>query len=232
MERDQFWALIEETRDEETRDDNDRAVRLLGRLQELPSRRTSMASTPAAGEPSRLKEWVEAALCGKACCRHAARLAVRLCELPPSQIVAFGRIHQQLRADAYRWDLWGAAYLIQAGCSDDGFADFQGWLIGQGRRVFEAALRDPDRLAEHPQVQAVTAASRWALRTGCEFLLYVASPAYQHLTGQELPLEVDEGETERFRRGPVGDDWDFDDDEQMRRRFPRLWATVGWDKFR
>lgn len=232
MERDQFWALIEEARVEEPRDDSDRAVRLLDSLQKLPSRRSSTALTPGPGEPSRLEEWVAAALRGKACCRHAARLAARLCELPPSDIVAFGRIHHQLQADAYRWDLWGAAYLVQGGCSDDGFADFRGWLVGQGRRVFEAALRDPDSLAEHPQVQAVTAASRWTLRMECEFLLYVASPAYEHVTGQELPLEGYEPEFERLRRGPVGDDWDFDDDDEMRRRFPRLWARVGWDKFR
>ena len=37
--------------------------------------------------------------------------------------------------DSYRWDLWGAAYLANGGCSDDGFDYFRGWLIGQGRKV-------------------------------------------------------------------------------------------------
>jgi hypothetical protein len=31
-------------------------------------------------------------------------------------------------------DQWGAAYLANGGCSDDGFDYFRGWLIGQGRK--------------------------------------------------------------------------------------------------
>ena len=51
-------------------------------------------------------------------------------------------------AEAYRWDLWAAAYLIQGGCSDDGFEYFCDWLISLGKHRFEAALRNPDSLAE------------------------------------------------------------------------------------
>jgi hypothetical protein len=42
---------------------------------------------------------------------------------------------------SYRWDLWGAAYLMNGGASDDGFRYFRNWLISEGRVVFEAALR-------------------------------------------------------------------------------------------
>ena len=53
---------------------------------------------------------------------------------------------------SYRWDLWGAAYLMNGGASDDGFRYFQDWLISEGRAVFEAALRMPDSLADLPKV--------------------------------------------------------------------------------
>jgi hypothetical protein len=46
-------------------------------------------------------------------------------------------------------DQWGAAYLANGGCSDDGFDYFRGWLIGQGRKVYETVLADPDSLAAH-----------------------------------------------------------------------------------
>lgn len=49
---------------------------------------------------------------------------------------------------ANRWDLWGAGYVIHGGMSDDGFAYFRNWLVGQGRSLFEQALADPDSLAE------------------------------------------------------------------------------------
>jgi hypothetical protein len=45
---------------------------------------------------------------------------------------------------AYPWDLWGAAFVINGGCSDDGCERFRARLIMQGRDVFERALDDPE----------------------------------------------------------------------------------------
>src|SRR5436190_6629643 len=49
---------------------------------------------------------------------------------------------------AYTVDLWGAGYLINGGCSDDGFYYFRNWLIGQGKEVYDKAVADPDSLAD------------------------------------------------------------------------------------
>ncbi|MFL6076856.1 MAG: DUF4240 domain-containing protein [Mycobacteriales bacterium] len=38
-------------------------------------------------------------------------------------------------AESYQGDLWGAAYLINGGASDDGFDYFRGWLIARTRGV-------------------------------------------------------------------------------------------------
>jgi Protein of unknown function (DUF4240) len=163
------------------------------------------------------------------CEQHAQRLAASLRRLPPTEILAFGRLQRRLLAESYRWDLWGAAYLIQAGCGDNGFENFRGgWLIGQGRAVFEAALRDPDSLAEHPQIQAVTAATRWQLSMECEDLLFVADDAYLGVTGEEPDLYEPEV-LRRLRGHPAGDRWDFDDEDELRRRYPKLWAKLPWD---
>jgi Protein of unknown function (DUF4240) len=163
---------------------------------------------------------------GGGCEQHAQRLTAELRRLPPTEILAFGRIQQQLLAESYHWDLWGAAYLIQAGCSDNGFENFRGgWLIGQGRAVFEAALRDPDSLAEHPQIQAVTTANRLQLSVECEDLLFVANDPYRGATGEE-PDFYEPEVLRRLRAGPAGEDWDFDDDDELRRRYPKLWARL------
>jgi hypothetical protein len=163
------------------------------------------------------------------CQQHAQRLQGRLGALSPNQILAFERIQRQLLAEADRWDLWGAAYLIQGGCSDDGFAYFRGWLIGQGRAVFEAALRDPDNLAAHPQIRPVTPATRWDNVLWCEALLEAAADAYETITGRELTdaYEPDPQLRHRLRHGPAGDDWNFDDEGELRRRYPKLWARLG-----
>ncbi|SRR6266545_3588845 len=49
---------------------------------------------------------------------------------------------------AYTWELWGAAYVIGGGCSDDGFWDFRSTLITCGKKIFERALKDPESLAD------------------------------------------------------------------------------------
>ena len=43
--------------------------------------------------------------------------------------------------------MWGAAYVIEDGCSDDCFRDFRNYVISLGRASYSAALRNPDSLA-------------------------------------------------------------------------------------
>ena len=59
----------------------------------------------------------------------AARAAGRLSRLEVDEIVAFDRFFLERVNEAYRTDLWEVAYLMNDGCSDDGFDYFRGWLI-------------------------------------------------------------------------------------------------------
>jgi hypothetical protein len=68
-------------------------------------------------------------------------------EISPDEIVSFDYHFSAYHARAYTWDLWGAAYVIGGGCSDDGFMDFRGWLISRGEKVYEAAMANADSLA-------------------------------------------------------------------------------------
>lgn len=142
-------------------------------------------------------------------------LEAHLAELAPGAIVAFEEHTSALLAASYSWALWGAAYLINGGCSDDGFDYFRGWLLAQGRAVFEAALANPDSLADHVPGEG---------EVECEDFLSLAMSAYEAATdGEELPLVgIDLPELGE-------DDWDFDDGAQMQRRYPRLWARFGWE---
>jgi Protein of unknown function (DUF4240) len=79
--------------------------------------------------------------------RQSELLEERLSELPPRQIVRFQQIRRQMDERAYTWDIWGTAFVIDDGCSDDCFRDFRAYLISLGPRAFAAALRNPDSLA-------------------------------------------------------------------------------------
>ncbi len=139
------------------------------------------------------------------CDEQANNLIELLAELEPQQIVGFDRHMRQRRAEAYRWDLWAVAYIINGGCSDDGFEYFRCWLIAQGKDYFEAALIDPENAARKLSVGD---------ETECESLLYAASEAYERSTGEELPPFVITMPSE-----PAGQEWDEDTVEKL---YPEL----------
>ncbi len=72
----------------------------------------------------------------------------RLASLGANEILDFQRNFHHLHAESYCWSLWGAAYLMNGGCSDDGFDYFRAGLISCSRRTFEAAVHNPDTLAD------------------------------------------------------------------------------------
>ena len=79
----------------------------------------------------------------------------RLEKLRPEDIVSFDVHYDALRFRAYRKELWGAAYLMNGGCSDDGFEYFRAWLISRGKKVYEQVLSDPDSLDSlYPRISA------------------------------------------------------------------------------
>ena len=105
----------------------------------------------------------------------------RLIEMGPEQALNFDYAAFAYRAAAYKYGLWSAASVMLDGCTDDGFTDFRGWLIAQGRDVYMAALKDPDSLADVP------------VYGDCcfETICYVGSYAYEELTGRNTYEDFD-----------------------------------------
>jgi hypothetical protein len=125
-------------------------------------------------------------------------------------------------AEAYRVDLWAAADLMCGGCSDDGFACFRGWLVAQGRTVRERAVAAPDSLADvgvDPDDDTVE----------CEdsgrppVMPTPVPPATRRLSVRRCAAKG-----ERSGRGtnaPAGEEFDFEDGDELRVRLPRLAAV-------
>ena len=151
------------------------------------------------------------------CDRQADALTALLLEVPTTAIVAFDRLFEHYADQAYRNDLWAAAYIINAGCSDDGFAYFRRWLIGQGEAVYTAALRDPESLLTvvTPHIGGAPFLVG-ALRYECEPLGYAADHAYEQKMGSEMPRPP------RPQVELIGEHWD---DEDLPAMLPKLWAA-------
>jgi Protein of unknown function (DUF4240) len=137
-------------------------------------------------------------------------LEQRLRHLPPQQIAQFERIRQRLDRRAYTYELWGAAYVIEDGCSDDCFRDFRGYLISLGRGPYESALRDPDSLAAVVQDAEL---GNW------ENADDVAPDAYESVADEDIPSGDSEPSGD-----PRGTPWDDEQTEQLVQRYPRLAA--------
>lgn len=140
---------------------------------------------------------------------HAGALAEALCELGPEEVAAFDQVFRRKMDDLYTSELWGVAYLLLGGCSDDCFEYFRAGVIGRGERAYRAALENPETLG-----MLVYEEDEEDLDG--EMLLYVTSDVYEELTGDELPY--DEESTEL-----TGPEWDEDDLEDL---YPRLAAVL------
>lgn len=131
-------------------------------------------------------------------------LEVELDALPANELDAFQRAYDRQLMRANRWDLWGAAYIMNGGCSDDGFKYFRDWLISEGQSTFEQALQAPDSL------------SAFAVREyyDLESFGYAASRSFARRTGKELDRSFG---VELAR--PVGKEWKESDLPSL---FPKL----------
>jgi Protein of unknown function (DUF4240) len=144
---------------------------------------------------------------------QSSLLEERLSKLPPRAIVEFARIRKRLDTRAYTWNLWGAAYVIEDGCSDDCFRDFRGYVISLGRDPYEKALTDPDSLAS---VAEDAETGDW------ENADNVAPDAYSSATGNDFP-----GDDSDLSGSPRGTPFSDDDGAGLARRYPRLAARFG-----
>jgi hypothetical protein len=147
--------------------------------------------------------------------QQMAALAAELSKLSPAEIEAFGTVFDRLLTETYSWDLWGAAYVIMGGASDDSFEYFRVWLISRGRDVFEAARANPDELA-------VLIPADFDGIPEFELLAYVASEVWAEKTRAD-PTEMPTQPDMIYSNEPSGEPFD-ETAEDLAGRYPRLWA--------
>jgi len=128
-------------------------------------------------------------------------------KLSPGEITSYQEHFDTLHEKAYQWPLWGAAYVIEGGCSNDGFMDFRYGLISKGKRAYENALNNPDSLAD--------LGAPVEIRN--ELFGYVAQEAYEEITDNQIPRKEFAGSRE-----PNGKRWDFDDEAENLNQLPKL----------
>jgi hypothetical protein len=140
---------------------------------------------------------------------RVSHLGEKLDQLSMPEIEGFQRKYDEMIHRAHRWDLWGAAYLMNGGCSDDGFRYFCHWLISEGKNQFEGAIANPDALADVPRLDYFE----------LEAFAYEALKCYEAKGGGELERDF----TIELAQ-PQGTEWS---EEELPSLFPRLAEKYG-----
>jgi hypothetical protein len=154
---------------------------------------------------------------------HIAGLREVLRELSVADIIAFEVAFRRYLNEAYTWDLWGAASLANSGCTDDGFEYFRRWLVSKGRDVYEAALANPDSLAEFELRPGPS--GDWEFET----IYYVAPEVFAEKGGDGDVREYSEPEAGMGGPGPTGEPFPAGEGYHghLAWRYPNLWRRFG-----
>jgi hypothetical protein len=144
---------------------------------------------------------------------HFEALKARLEQLKWFEVIEFQARFDEAMESARTLALWGACHVINGISSDDAFRDFRVWLVGRGRVAYQGALRNPDSLAEILDGDTVDGFGLDA----------AALRVYEAKTGMSDFYErLDREERYAPPPPPEGLDFDFEDEAELRRRYPRL----------
>ena len=143
-------------------------------------------------------------------------LREELLEQSEEEAADFLRHFHDARAEAYRWPLWGAAWIAGGGASEEDFGDFRVWLVSLGRETFDDVLHHPDRLINHADPAELRDPFDPDVRPA-------ALQAYAELSGGE---QLPGGLIAPHPTSPAGRRWKTED---LPRLFPGLWKFYNPD---
>ena len=151
--------------------------------------------------------------------RQLSALRANLEKLSIDDIEAYEAAFDEQMKRSYSWELWGAAYVVHGGASDDGFEYFRWWLIAKGRGVFEKVMADPDILADIlvPNVEGVLEFEDFA---------YVARQVWGEKTGQPSGQMPNAANMIYPGLEPSGTKFK-EDAAYLAKRYPKLWRRFG-----
>lgn len=135
-------------------------------------------------------------------------------KLSPREILFFRKLYDERVWTADTVGILGANQLINGG-SDSDYHYFRCWLVGRGKEVYERALANADSLADVLEGQ-------WPIGIALDG---AAREVWEEKTGRtkfdEFGDELRRLNIQRLQED-TEDDWDVEDDEELREHLPRL----------
>jgi hypothetical protein len=141
-------------------------------------------------------------------------------KLTPKEIIGFRLRTDKLLYDTYNSEMWCAGYIMNGGCSDDGFEYFRNWVISRGKDVYYNAKKNPDDLVT--QVDEETEEYEF------ESFWYVALEAFTKKTGKVLYdyIDNDKFKTKEGNYPKIKFTWEEEKPETMKKICPKLYKKI------
>ena len=150
-------------------------------------------------------------------------LVKEISQLSPKQMIGFRLRTDKLLYDTYNSEMWCAGFIMNDGCSDDGFEYFRNWIISRGKTVYYKAKENPDNLVTEtdPRLDMYDFESFW----------FVAFEAFKQQTGQELSdyIDYDKFMTREAHYPRFQFTWQESNPQSMQKICPRLFERF-WGK--
>jgi hypothetical protein len=124
---------------------------------------------------------VEGTISGRGCNEMAYEVEEQLKVLGPTAAMGFTNRFHEVMDRLYTWDLWGVAYILRGGCSDDSFEYFRAWVVSLGREATERALADPEGFGLGIDLGP---GHEFDVDMDCEALLHAGPSAVNALSGE------------------------------------------------
>ena len=146
-----------------------------------------------------------------------------LSKLSLKEMIGFRLRTDKLLYDSYTSEMWCAGYLMNGGCSDDGFEYFRLWVISRGRKAYEAAMANPDNLIDYIGDDDEMDFFEF------ELFWYVALEAFEEAVDADLYdyIDYDNFKTREGNYPNFEFNWEEDEPESMQKLCPRLFEKFG-----
>jgi hypothetical protein len=134
-------------------------------------------------------------------------------KLTPKEIIGFHLRTNKLLYDTYTSEMWCAGYIMNGGCSDDGFEYFRSWIISRGKEVYYIAKEHPDNLISEAKNDEMY---------DFEGFSYIALQAFENKTGKDLYDFI--STTQEGGYPKIVFTWQEGNPESMRKICPKLYS--------
>ena len=146
-------------------------------------------------------------------------LVKKIEKLTLKQMIGFRLRTDKLLYDTYNSEMWCAGYIMNGGCSDDGFEYFRNWIISRGQDTYYKAKENPDSLIS----EFVEGEEYYDF----ESFWYVALTAFENKTGKELyDYIADDFKTNEENYPNFEFTWKEEEPETMKAICPRLFEKM------